>query len=126
MSDILGNEIAVFLGVIVFLADGCGFLAGQTIAGTWRPYFQVVFYSLLLAGSGRFLDYALFDGRLFALVPLLAAYCVVLALASLGYRLTLADLMVRQYPWLYERIDAFRWREKARTADNLAEPPATH
>jgi len=126
MSEILGAEIPVFIGVMIVLAGGCGFLMGQAIAGNWRPYWQIIFYSALLAAGGRFLEYALFEGSLFALMPFLAGYVAVLALASLGYRLTLADLMVRQYPWLYERSDLFRWREKAGARDNLAGPSASH
>ena len=79
-----------------------------------------------LAAASRFLEYALFQAQLLALVPFLAGYVAVLALASLGYRLTLADLMVRQYPWLYERADVFRWREKPSRSDNLAAPRASH
>ncbi|MGE0660371.1 MAG: DUF6867 family protein [Reyranellaceae bacterium] len=126
MNEILGAEIPVFIGVMVVLAGGCGFLMGQAIAGTWRPYWQVAFYSLLLAASGRFLEFALFEGELLAPVPFVAGYVAVLALSSLGYRLTLADLMVRQYPWLYERADPFRWREKAGSADNLADHGSSH
>jgi len=126
MSEILGAEVPVFIGVMIALAGGCGFLMGQAIAGTWRPYWQVAFYSLLLAASGRFLEYALFEGVLLAPVPFVAGYVAVLALSSLGYRLTLADLMVRQYPWLYERVDPFRWREKAGAAGNLADPGSNH
>jgi hypothetical protein len=126
MNEILGAEIPVFIGVMVVLAGGCGFMMGQAIAGSWRPYWQVVLYSGMLAASGRFLEYALFEGHLLAPVPFLAGYVAVLALASLGYRLTLADLMVRQYPWLYERADVFRWREKPSATDNLAGPPASH
>ncbi|MDF3072827.1 MAG: hypothetical protein K0S54_494 [Alphaproteobacteria bacterium] len=126
MNEILGADIPVFIGVMVVLAGGCGFMMGQALAGNWRPYWQVLFYSALLAAAGRFLEYALFSGQLLALVPFLAGYVAVLALASLGYRLTLADLMVRQYPWLYERADVFRWREKPSATDNLAAPPASH
>lgn len=126
MNEILGAEIPVFIGVMVVLAGGCGFMMGQAIAGTWRPFWQLAFYSALLAATGRFLEYALFEGELLAPVPFVVGYLAVLALSSLGYRLTRADLMVRQYPWLYERVDPFRWREKARSADNLADPTSSH
>lgn len=126
MTDILGADLPAFIGVMIVLAGGCGFLMGQALAGNWRPYWQVLFYSAMLAAAGRFLEYALFEGQLFAFVPFLAGYAAVLALASLGYRLTQADLMVRQYPWLYERADVFRWREKPSPSDNLAAPPASH
>lgn len=126
MIDILGADLPAFIGVMVVLAGGCGFLMGQAIAGSWRPFWQVAAYSLLLAGSGRFLEYALFSGELLAPVPFLVGYAAVLLLSSLGYRLTLADLMVRQYPWIYERAGAFTWREKTPVRDNLADSPASH
>ena len=81
--------------------------------------------AVLNAGSSS-IKFALFEGELLAPVPFVAGYVAVLALSSLGYRLTLADLMVRQYPWLYERADPFRWREKAGSADNLADHGSSH
>jgi hypothetical protein len=37
---------------------------------------------------------------------------VLIAGASLGYRLTRVSQMVSQYPWLYERSSPFSWRAK--------------
>ena len=51
ISELLGAEIPVFIGVMIVLAGGCGFLMGQAIAASWRPYWQVAFYSMLLAAS---------------------------------------------------------------------------
>ena len=42
----------------------------------------------------------------------LVDFLVLLALASLAYRVTLAHKMVTQYPWLYERAGLFSWRPK--------------
>ncbi|MEK9970773.1 MAG: hypothetical protein VW600_16655 [Ferrovibrio sp.] len=112
MSEILGESLPVFIGLNVILVGGCAFMMGQAVAGTWRPYYQIIPYSLLLAATGRFLAFALFQEELLAFLPYVSAAVVVLALASLGYQLTRADLMVNQYPWLYERVGLLRWRDK--------------
>jgi branched-chain amino acid transport system ATP-binding protein len=115
MNMILGESLPIFIGLNVVLVGGCGFMMGQAIAGTWRPYFQIIPYSLLLAATGRFLAFALFHEELLAFLPYVSAAVVVLVLASLGYQLTRADLMVHQYPWLYERAGLLGWREKRGT-----------
>lgn len=112
MNAILGENIWVFLGLTVVLTGGCAFLMGQAIAGTWRPYWQIIPYSLLLAAANRFLAFALFKEQLLAVVPYLVAVGVLWGLATLGFRLTLADLMVHQYPWLYQRSGLLGWRER--------------
>ncbi|WP_300304006.1 DUF6867 family protein [Ferrovibrio sp.] len=115
MSAILGESIPVFIGLTVILVGGCAFMMGQAIANTWRPYLQVVPYSLLLAATSRFLAFALFEEQLLAVVPYLSAAVVVLGLGTLGFRLTQVDLMVHQYPWLYERAGLLGWRERSPT-----------
>lgn len=125
MSDILGENILVFIGLGIILVGGCALMMGQALANTWRPWWQLLPYGLLLAAFGRFLAYALFDSRLTALVPLVVMVAVVLGLGGLGYRLTQAHLMVRQYPWLYRRSGLLSWAPTDR-ADNLAGPDTRH
>ena len=112
MSAILGSSIGVFIGLTVILAGGCAFMMGQAIAATWRPYWNVLPYSLLLAATERFLAFALFQEQLLAVVPYLISAVVLFGLGSLGFRLTRVDLMVHQYPWLYERSGLLGWRSK--------------
>ena len=38
---------------------------------------------------------------------------VLCAVGLLAWRLTLVGMMVRQYPWLYERSGALSWRTKS-------------
>lgn len=114
LTAILGENIWVFLGLTVILVGGCAFLMGQAIATTWRSYWQILPYSLVMAAANRFLAFALFKEQLLAVIPYLIAVVVVWALATLGYRLTLVDMMVHQYPWLYERSSLLGWREKQR------------
>lgn len=112
MTAILGSSFGVFIGLTVILAGGCAFMMGQAIAATWRPYWNVIPYSLLLAATDRFLAFALFEQQLLAVPPYLVAVAVLLGLATLGFRLTRVDLMVHQYPWLYERAGLLGWRNK--------------
>lgn len=121
MTEILGSSLGVFIGLTIVLAGGCGFMMGQAIAATWRPYWNVVPYSLLLAATERFLAYALFQEQLLAIIPYLVSAAVVLGLATLGFRLTLVDLMVHQYPWLYQRAGLFQWRSKEQVPEVVAE-----
>lgn len=112
MTQIIGESLGVFIGLTVIIAGGCAFLTGQAIAATWRPYWNVVPYTLLLAATNRFLAYALFQEQLLAPIPYLVAAGVLWALGTLGFRLTQVDLMVHQYPWIYERAGLLSWREK--------------
>ena len=115
LQAILGENIWVFLGLTVVLVGGCAFLMGQAIAGTWRSYWQILPYSLIMAATNRFLSFALFKEQLLAVIPYLVSILVVWAFASFGFRLTKVDQMVHQYPWLYERSGLLGWREKQGT-----------
>lgn len=112
MTALLGSSLGVFIGLTVILVGGCAFLMGQAIASTWRSPWQILPYGLLLAAANRFLVFALFGGELLAVLPYLVAALVVLILALVGYRLTQVDLMINQYPWLYERAGIAGWRDK--------------
>jgi branched-chain amino acid transport system ATP-binding protein len=115
LQAILGESLWVFFGLTVVLVGGCAFLMGQAIAGTWRPYWQILPYSLILAAANRFLAFALFKEQLLGVVPYLVSIAVVWGFATFGYRLTKVDQMVHQYPWLYERSGLLGWREKQGT-----------
>ena len=88
----IGATLPVFIGLTVVLMGGAGYLMGQALARGWRPIWQVAGYGLLL---GYAIDTA-----------------VIVALAMVGYRITLAARMVAQYPWLYRRAGPMNWREK--------------
>ena len=61
----------VFLGLTVCVFGAAAWLTGTAIAATWRPYWQVVGYGLLLALFDRFLSWGLFGGPLTSLADLL-------------------------------------------------------
>jgi hypothetical protein len=55
------QSLGIFLLVTVAMGGGAAWLAGRAIAATWRPWWHIAFYMLLLALAVRFLHYALFD-----------------------------------------------------------------
>jgi hypothetical protein len=112
MEGLLGTSWDVFVGVTVVLAGGIAFMMGQAIARSWLQAWQVVAYSLLLAVATRFFVYALFDGRMLLLSGYLIDAVVLMALALLAFRLTRVQMMVKQYPWLYERAGPLAYRER--------------
>lgn len=114
MEPLLGATAPVFLGLTIGLFGGCAFLAGQELAGAWRPVGYVFFYSALLGLGDRFLTFALFQGQLLHLSGFVVDTLVLTLICLASYRVTLARRMVTQYPWLYERLGLFGWREKPR------------
>ncbi|MBL8831739.1 MAG: hypothetical protein JNL71_05060 [Rhodospirillales bacterium] len=115
-----GTSLAEFLLMTVVMFGGAGFLMGQALAQTWRPWWHAMPYSALMAAANRFLAYALFGGDLRSVGLFVLDFAVVAGLAMLAYRITRARTMTRQYPWLYEPDGLFGWR----TRDASAGPPA--
>ncbi|MGE5477151.1 MAG: DUF6867 family protein [Bacteroidales bacterium] len=102
----------VFIGVTVVFMGGCAFMAGQALAVTWRPLWQVFPYALGLALADRFLGFALFGGTLLSLPGYVTDAAVIAAIALAAYRMTQARRMVSQYPWLYRRTGLFSWASR--------------
>lgn len=110
MESFLGTSLEVYIGVSVVVMGAAAYMTGQAVANTWRPLWQVFLYSLLLGLGSRFLIYALFAGRLLSLTGFVADVLVLTIIGLLAYRVTHVAKMVRQYPWLYERVGLWRYR----------------
>jgi hypothetical protein len=106
------DGLRVFVLLTVILGGGAAFLAGRGLARAWRPFWRVFFYMALLAAAVRFVHYALFDGTLLSPYYYLVTYAVLLAAASLGFRVMRTTQMVTQYRWLYERTSPLTWRTR--------------
>jgi hypothetical protein len=119
MGILWENSVGVFLLVTVFLGGGAAWLSGRAIALTWRPYWQVVFYMLMLAAVVRFFSYALFEGTLLSLHYYVVDLIVLLAFSGLAFRVTRVWQMVTQYRWLYERAGPLAWRERPGASDAI-------
>lgn len=112
MSGWFGDTLFNVLLFNIVLIGPASFAAGHAVALTWRPWGQIVFYTGLLAATLRFLDYALGGGVLWSVGGFVLGWAVQLALGAFAYRLTRARLMVRQYPWLYQRKGLLGWEER--------------
>ncbi len=103
-------SIPVFIGITLLLFGSAGYMTGQAIALTWRPWYQMIPYSLLLGASDRFLIYALFDGELLSPTGYLIDTAVITVIGLLGFRITRVNRMISQYPWLYQRSGLLSWK----------------
>ena len=112
MSALLGASAASFLGLTLLLFGAAAVATGRALARSWRPLWQALPYAALLAVADRFLLYALFGGELLSASGYAIAASILLLVTLLGYRATQARLMVRQYPWLYEKAGPLGWRER--------------
>ena len=114
MENLLGTSPGVFIGLTLVVFGGCGWLTGQSLAAGWKPLGAVFAYAALLGAGDRFLVFALFDGELLSAWGYLFHTGVLATVVWLSYSAGMARRMVRQYPWLYERVGLFGWRERRR------------
>lgn len=106
------DSFGVFVLVSVILGGGAAWLAGRAVAATWRPWWQVVFYSLILGGGVRFIHFALFGGTLLSVHYYAVDSAICLICGFLGFRVARASQMVAQYPWINAPDGPLRWRRK--------------
>ena len=106
------NSFGVFLLVTIILGGAAALLAGRAIATTWRPAWQVIGYSFVLAGAVRFIHFSLFGSTFLSLHYYLVDAVFCLGFAFFGFRTARTSQMVRQYRWLNEPNGLMRWRRK--------------
>src|SRR6185503_3917696 len=87
-------QVALVTGLI---GGGAACLAGRAIAQTWRPFWHVAAYTLLLGGAVRFVHFALFEATLLSPVSYGADTLYLLVLSALSWRVTRAAQMATQY-----------------------------
>jgi len=102
-------QVLMVTGII---GGGAAALAGRAIAATWRPFWHVVAYMLLLGAAVRFVHFALFEASLLSLPSYVVDTVYLIAVGAAAWRMTRVNQMVRQYSWLYERSGPFGWRER--------------
>jgi hypothetical protein len=110
------DSLGVFLLVSVVLGGGAAWLAGRAIAATWRPWWHVTFYMLILGLAVRFLHFALFGATLLSLHYYLVDASICLGLGLLGFRVARAAQMATQYRWINVRTGAFSWSRRRQQA----------
>jgi hypothetical protein len=118
IPEFLSDErsLGVFFLVTVAMGGTAAWLAGRSLASTWRPWWHVAFYMAILAFAVRFIHFALFNSKLISLHYYLVDYVVCLTFALLAFRGTRVRQMVTNYRWINERAGFLRWRRRA-TAD---------
>lgn len=110
----------VFFFLTVVVAGIAAWATGRAMALSWKPYWEMVCYVLLLGLADRFLHWGLFldypldvyKGDLFSVHYYLVDTAVLLAFASLSYRLTRTRQMTTQYHWLYRRTGPLTWEKR--------------
>ena len=78
------HSLGVFLLVTVLMGGSAALLAGRAIAATWRHWWHLALYMLVLSLAVRFLHYALFDSKFMTLHYYLVDYVVCLAFGLLA------------------------------------------
>jgi len=109
------GSFAVFLLVTVAMGGGAAWLSGRAIAATWRPWWHVVAYMLILGAAVRFIHFALFEGTLVSPHYYAVDCAVLLGLGFLGFRATRARQMATQYAFLYGRSGPLSWARRPAT-----------
>jgi hypothetical protein len=106
------GSFGIFLLVTVVLGGGASALAGRAVAVTWRRWWQVALYTLILGGAVRFIHFALFGGTLISPHYYAADSAVCMVFGFLGFRAARAAQMVTQYRWINRPNGLLRWRRK--------------
>jgi hypothetical protein len=116
MSGLLYEEdsLGVFLLVTVVLGGGAAALAGRAVALTWRPWWHLIVYMLMLGAAVRFIHFALFEGTLLSIHYYAVDSLVCMAFGFAGFQAARTRRMIAQYPWINEPDGALRWRRKPR------------
>jgi GR25 family glycosyltransferase involved in LPS biosynthesis len=103
------NSFGVFVLVTLILGGGAAWLTGRAIALTWRPWWQLAGYTLLLGVAVRFIHYALFKATFLSAYYYAIDTAICFAISLLGYGATRAHQMATQYHWLHKRTGPFSW-----------------
>ena len=89
----------IFLIVTVVLGGLAAFVTGRTVAQTWRPFWAIPLYMVLLAAAVRFIHSAVFSGTLLSLKSYLVDLVVLLVIATIGHLHSRRRQMAVQYAW---------------------------
>jgi hypothetical protein len=114
ISQLLYEEgsFGVFVLVSLILGGGAAALAGRAVAVTWRPWWQIVAYMLILGGAVRFIHFALFDGTLLSIHYYFVDSAICMAFGFVGFRVARTAQMVTQYRWINQPNGLLRWRRR--------------
>jgi hypothetical protein len=106
------GSFGVFLLVTVAMGGGAAWMSGRAIAATWRPWWHIVAYMLILGAAVRFIHYALFEATLLSLPHYLVDTAFCLLFGFLGFRVKRASQMATQYGFLNTRTGLLSWARR--------------
>ena len=115
------TSFGVFLLVTLFLGGGTSWLTGRAIAITWRPWWQLVGFMLLMGAAVRFLHMSVFGGTLLSpyFYGIDTTFCLIFGLV--GFRVMRVSQMVTCYGWINRREGPFHWRHHPSAGTNAPE-----
>src|SRR5262245_17766994 len=98
-----GDNLLLTVPLIsIGMGGTAAYLSGKAIAQTWRPFWHVPFYMLILAAMIRFCHFSLFDEPFLSLPSYAADFAIAFALAAVGFGRVRAHQMRTPYGWLYQ------------------------
>jgi len=102
MEDLIyeGDTLGSFLFLTVLLGGGAAWLSGRAIAQTWRPWWSIALYMLILGVAVRFFHFSLFEGTFLSPHYYAVDTAILILIASLGFHQTRRRQMARQYGFL--------------------------
>lgn len=95
-----GRDLGQWLVLTSILGGAAAWATGKAIAEAWKPAWQFVWYTALLAAAVRFFHYALFEKPLLGPLEYAADAAYLLIVAWMGYRHTRERQMREQYGWI--------------------------
>jgi hypothetical protein len=98
-----------FLLITLVLGGGAAYLIGRAVALTWRSLLALAGYLIVLDAAVRFVHFALAHDALVAPVSFATDLVILAIVGGLGFRITRAGQITRQYPWLYRRTGPLSW-----------------
>ncbi len=107
------SSLVVFVLVTIVLGGGAAALAGRAVAATWRPWWQMLAYGLILGAAVRFIHFSVFGGTLLSAHYYAVDSAVAIAFGLFGFRLKRVAQMVAHYGWLNAAAGPLRWRRRA-------------
>ena len=110
-QNILDGSLGGFLLLTVIFFGFGAMMMGRALAETWRPVWHNIAYGLLLGVANRLFHNFFLADDLLNLPSYVFQTAILIVISLIAYRVTLAQKMVTQYPWLYQRTGLFSWRD---------------
>ena len=101
-----------FLLMTLTLFGWCSYQLGKAMANTWQSISLMIFYVFLLTLFDRFLLFALFEQELLSIILFFIDFITLSLISSISYRVAKINYMVNQYPWKYQKIGFFSYKNK--------------